>query len=175
MPSGVIGYDLSPSLCGWAYASAEGIEAGAFRLPDSRHDLGTLLAVLEQHFETLRIRFDPEVVSYEAPIKLRHDTVQTLRMIFGLGAALEYFSLRANVPCYEVDLRRVKGIMAGNPHAEKALVVKAALRLGILLPHTDTDGRKDAADAVGVAIETMNLLHPEIASPWLAVLQGLLL
>ncbi len=79
------------------------------------------------------------------------------------------------MPCYEVDLRRVKSIMTGNAGAEKALVVKAAVRLGVLLPHKDVDGRKDAADAVGVAIETMSLLHPEIAARWLAELQGLLL
>lgn len=172
---GCLGFDLSPSLCGWAYACPDGIEAGAFELPEVGHDLGTLLAVLEQHFETLVARHGPTHISYEAPIRLRHDSDLTLRQNFSLGGALEYFALRANLPCNEIDLRRVKSVMTGEPHADKSLVVKAAMRLGVLLPHKDVDGRKDAADAVGVAIETMRLLHPETAAPWIAVLQGILL
>lgn len=171
----ILGFDLSPGLCGWACVGSDGIEADAFLLPDAGPDLGTLLAILEQHFETLCERFKPDCIGYEAPIRLRHDSDRTLRQNFGLGAGLEYFSLRANLPCYEIDLRRVKGVMTGDAHADKSVVVKAAIRLGVLLPHTDAAGRKDAADAVGVALEAMRLLHPQIAAPWLAILQGLLL
>jgi Holliday junction resolvasome RuvABC endonuclease subunit len=173
--SGALGFDLSPSLCGWAYISAAGIEADAFRLPAVGHDLGTLLAVLEQHFETLKTRFSPTVCSYEAPIRLRHDADLTLRQNFGLGAGLEYFCLRSAIPCHEIDLRRVKSIMTNDSRAEKAHVVNAALKLGVILPATAEAGRKDAADAVGVALETMRLLYPEIAAPLLAKLNGTLL
>ena len=172
---GVVGFDLSPSLCGWAYINEDGIEADAFRLPELGRDLGPLIATFEQHVETLLHRFLPTTVAYEAPIRLRHDADLTLRQNFALGAALEYFCIRADVPCHEVDLRRVKSIMAGDAHADKTLVVKAALKLGVNLPLRDTEGRKDAADAVGVALETMRLLHPEIAAPYVAILQGRLL
>jgi Holliday junction resolvasome RuvABC endonuclease subunit len=148
--------------------------AGAFRLPDLGSDLGALLAVMEQHVETLFTRHEPTQVAYESPIKLSHDAVLTLRQTYSLGAALEYFSLRAGIPCSEVDLRRVKSVMTGDAHADKKLVVRAALRLGIALP-APKDGQKDAADAVGVVLETLRWLHPEIAGPHIAILHRLLL
>ena len=175
MNSGVLGFDLSPSLCGWAFIDEGVIEAGAFGLPQAGADLGTLLAVLEQHFMLLLDRFKPARIGYEAPILLRHDALMTLRRIYGLGMGLEYFSLREGLECNEVDLQRVKAVMTGEAKAPKPLVVKAAQRLGVLLPHTDALGRKDAADAVGVALEIMRLLHPEIAAPLLAKLNGTLL
>lgn len=154
---------------------ASGIEAGAFDLPQVGSDYGTLLAVMEQHFTVLLDRFKPARIAYEAPILLRHDTLQTLRRIYGLGVGLEYFALREGIDCNEVDLQRVKAVMTGEAKAPKPLVVKAAQRLGVLLPSTDALGRKDAADAVGVALEIMRLLHPEIAAPHLAILRGSLL
>lgn len=170
-----LGYDLAPGICGWAAVSADFIEAGAFQLPPLGNDLGTLLAVFEQHHVQLEERFCPALVAFESPIMRKWDSLIDVRKIYSLGAFLEYLAIRSGLPVHEVDLRAVKSVMTGDAHADKALVVKAARRLGVILPAKDAEGRKDAADAVGVALETTRLLHPEIAAPFLAILQGSLL
>jgi len=171
----VLGWDLSPSLCGWSYASADRLEAGAFELPALGSDLGTLLAAFEQHFELLVTRFSPTIISYEAPIMRKWDSLVDVRKGYSLGAMLEYLTIRAGLPVHEVDLKRVKAIMTENPHAKKTQVVAAAVSLGVTLPAKQSEGREDAADAVGVALETLRAFDPLAAAPYLAILRGTLL
>lgn len=172
---GVLAFDLSPSLCGWSFTDGEKLVAGAFELPPLGADLGALAGVLAENVGVLIERFAPSEIAYEAPILRRHDTLMTLRRIYGLGMTLEFIALRKGVPCSEVDLREIKSLMAGDRWADKKLVVAAAVRIGVELPKTDAQGRKDAADAVGAALCTLIRLDPYAAAPWVAKLRGSLL
>lgn len=175
MSGGVLGWDLSPSLCGWCFASGDRMEAGAFELTALGSDLGTLLAEFEQHREGLLSRLQPASEAYEAPIMRKWDSLIDVRKIYSLGAFLEYLAIRDGLPVHEVDLKRVKMLMTGDQWAEKAAVVRAAGRLGVILPPTKAQGREDAADAIGVALEVLNALEPVSAARWLAILRGGLL
>ena len=171
----VLGFDLSPSLCGWCFADGERLEAGAFELLALGADLGTLLAVLEQHVVVLQDRFQADAWAFEAPIMRKWDSLIDARKIYALGAMLEYLAMRAGIPVHEVDLKRVKALMAGDHWAAKADVVEGALKLGVILPARKSEGREDAADAVGVALVTLQAFDPLSAAPHLARLRGLLI
>lgn len=176
MPDGILAFDLSPSWCGWSFIGpGRKIEAGAFLIPPAGDDLGTLAAVLEQHFAVLVERFDPLQIGYEAPIMRKWDSLIDVRKIYGLGMALEYFALARELPCIEVDLKRVKMVMTDDPWAKKEDVAAAAVSLGVELPPLKAQGRLDAADAVGVALEVARLVDPHVAAPHLAKLRGNLL
>lgn len=174
MPDGVLGFDLSPSWCGWAHVG-QSIEAGAFLLEAPAEDLGALAANLEQHVTLLFRRFSPLLTAYEAPIMRKWDSLIDVRRIYGLGMALEYFAVAADVPCREIDLKRVKKLMTDDQWADKKLVAAAAESLGVVLPKSAAQGRLDAADAVGVALEACRLAAPHLADPHLAKLRGSLL
>lgn len=170
----ILGFDLSPSWCGWAHVGPT-IEAGAFLLEAPADDLGALAANLEQHASLLIARFAPIHIAYEAPIMRKWDSLIDARRIYGLGMALEYFALAAGIPCSEVDLKRVKKIMTDDQWAEKKHVAAAAESLGVVLPKNAAQGRLDAGDAVGVALEACRIAAPAIADPYLAKLRHSLL
>lgn len=175
MRSGVLGFDLSPELCGWGYAGADGLFAGAFSLLGVVQDLGGQALVLEAVADQLITRFDPAMLAYEAPILLKHDTLLTLRNIYGLGMVLERLAATRGLPVEEVDNKRLKNFMTGDPYAKKLQVVAAAQRLGVVLPAKDSEGRRDAADGLGCALLALSVSDPAAASPWLAKLRGGLL
>ncbi len=176
MTGGVLAFDLSPSLCGWGFAGPGGeLCADAFLLPPMGSNLGGIALHLEDMVVTLIDRFLPAQLSYEAPILLRHDSLIDLRRIYGLGMVLEYLAARADIPCGEVDLRQIKNLMTNDPFADKKLVVAAALALGVKLPATDKEGRKDAADALGCALVTLAYTDPLSAAPHIAKLKHRLL
>lgn len=172
----VLFFDLSPSLCGYAYAGTDGrLEAGAFELPALGQDLGGLASALEVRVQILIDRFQPTELGYEAPILLKHDTLLDLRRIYGLGMVLEFIADRESLPCNEVDLKRIKTLMTGDHWAKKPEIVAAAVRLGVALPAKKNEGREDAADAVGGALCALNIIDPQAAAPWIAKLRhGLL-
>ncbi len=173
---GVLAFDLSPSLCGWCFAGQDGfLTADAFALPDLGADLGGMAAALQSNVEALIDRFAPSELAYEAPLLLKHDSLIDLRRIYGLGVVLELLAHREGLPINEMDPKRVKNTMTGDPYAKKPAVVAAAVSLGVRLPATKAEGREDAADAVGVAVIQISISHPEVASPWLAILRGSLL
>jgi Holliday junction resolvasome RuvABC endonuclease subunit len=175
MHKGVLAFDLSPSLCGWCFADGETLEAGAFELPELGSDLGGLAQILVSMVRVLIKRFEPAEFAYEAPLLLKHDSLLDLRRIYGLGMVLELLAVDAGSPVREMDPKRIKNFMTGDPYAKKAAVVAAAVRLGVKLPPTKADGREDAADAVGAALVALSISDPAAASPWLAKLRGSLL
>jgi Holliday junction resolvasome RuvABC endonuclease subunit len=174
MPSGVLAFDLSPNLCGWAHVG-EQIEAGAFRLLGVVPDLGANALALEAMAEALIQRFDPAMLAYEAPLLLKHDALLKLRVTYGLGMELERIGAVHGLRCEEMDPKRIKGFMTGDAYADKKEVVKAAQRIGVILPPTDEAGRKDAADAVGAGLVCLSVSDPATCGPWLAALRGSLL
>lgn len=177
MPSGVLAFDLSPSLCGWSFAGTDGsLVADAFQLPALGGDLGGLALALEGIVDPLIHRFDPAMLAYEAPLLLRHDTLLDLRRIYGLGMVLELVAARAGLDIQEMDPKRIKSTVTGDAYAKKKLVADTLeARLGVNLPSTPALGRLDAGDATGCAIIQLSILDPAAASPHLAKLRGSLL
>lgn len=176
MAAGVLGFDLSPSLCGWAFAGQDGtLLADAWALPPLSPDLGGIALVLEQNVETLIARFQPAAIAYEAPLLLKHDTLLKLRCTYGIGVVLELLATKHGIPCQEMDPKRIKKVMTDDAYAEKKAVVAAARLLGVALPPSKAAGAEDAADAVGCAIIALSILDPAAASPHLATLRGSLL
>ena len=175
MASGVLAFDLSPSLCGWSYLHDATFVADAFDLGGVSTDLGGMGRALTGQVRTLRERFDPDRICYEAPILTPHDRLATLRCTYGLGMVLETLADGWGVPCNEEDLRAIKNLLTGDQWADKKFVVKGILAMGVVLPATDADGRKDAADAAGCALVTLQKVDPAAADVWLAKIKGWLL
>lgn len=158
---GVLGLDLSPSLNGWSYIDGPRTPiADAWEFDRFGDDLGALACAYDDHLDELFRLFDPAYVAYESPILRKWDKLPTLRRIYGLGMATERYCRTRGVIYKEADLRLVKAQLAGDAFADKADMVKAALRLGVILPKTDAAGRKDAADATGVALYGMAEYSP---------------
>lgn len=174
MPS-VLAFDLSASLCGWAFAGEGPLAAGAFALPALGSDLGGLALAMEQTVIALIVRFNPSEVAYEAPLLLKHDTLLNLRRIYGLGMVLELICAREGLAVSEMDPKRIKAFMTGDAYAPKGQVVTAAAGLGVILPPSKAQGREDAADAVGCALIALSVLDAQAALPWVAKLRGALL
>ncbi len=170
-----LAFDLSPSLCGWAYIDPDRIEAGAFKLLGVIPNLGAQAVALDAVAEVLIKRFNPDLISYEAPLLLKHDALLKLRHTYGLGMELERLAETRGLPAKEMDPKRIKGMMTGDAYADKKEVVKAALRLGVELPPSDAQGRKDAADAVGAGIVALADFDPQSVARWVAILRNSLL
>lgn len=172
MASGVLAFDLSPSLCGWSYLHDATFVADAFDLGGVSTDLGGMGRALTGQVRTLRERFDPDRICYEAPILKPHDRLATLRCTYGLGMVLETLAAAWDLPCNEVDLRQIKRLITGDQWCDKKFVVQGIQNLGIALPATDGEGRKDAADAAGCALVTLQAIDPAAADVWLAKIKG---
>lgn len=172
----ILGFDLAPSLSGYCVGDGQGAPvAAAWEFPDCGDDLGALGEHMAQQARALIAEHQPDLVTYEAPILRQTDKLWKLRRIYGLGMALEMTCRAADVPCLEIDLRRIKGVLTGDAFAEKTEVVRAVMRLGVPLPRTDAEGRKDAADAFGCWLIGMMEIDHAAASPWLARIGGCLL
>lgn len=172
---GVLAFDLSPSLCGWGFVQGAEFVTGAWDLGGVTTDLGGMGRALSAQVRTLRERFDPERICYEAPILKPHDKLATLRCTYGLGMVLETLADGWGIPCNEVDLRQIKRLLTGDQWADKKFVLKAIVGLGVALPPSDAAGRKDAADAAGCALVSLQAVDPAAADIWLAKIKGWLL
>lgn len=185
MAGGVLFFDIAPSLTGYCVGDGWSVPtAAAWEFPDCGDDLGWLGRAMADQARALIREHRPERVGYEAPILKRHDTLWKLRRIYGLGMVLETVCQEDEfrrpdgsfLPCGEADLRRMKSLITGDPHAEKTDVAKIiSQRLCIPLPRTNDEGRLDASDAASGWLLTMSEFFPEAAAPWLARLGGLLL
>lgn len=175
MASGVLAFDLSPSLCGWSYLHDATFVADAFDLGGVSTDLGGMGRALTNQVRVLRQQYNPGRLCYEAPILKPHDKLATLRCTYGLGMVLETLADGWGIPCNEVDLRQIKRLLTGDQWADKKFVLKAIVGLGVALPPSDAAGRKDAADAAGCALVSLQAVDPAAADVWLAKIKGWLL
>lgn len=185
MAGGVLFFDLAPSLCGYCVGDGLSVPVcSAWEFPPLGTDLGALGRHMAGQARALIRQHRPDRVGYESPILLPHDALADVRRIFGLGMVLEVVCQEDEfrqpdgefLPCGEADLRRMKSIITGNPHAEKPAVAKIISdTLCIPLPRTVEEGRHDASDAASGWLLTMSEFFPEAAAPWLARLGGLLL
>lgn len=176
MAGGVLFFDLAPGMSGYCVGDGQSVPVcGAWMFPKVGSDLGALGHAMAAQTRALIREHQPGMVGYESPILLPHDNKEDLRRIFGLGLVVEMVCQEREfaLPCGEADLRRMKSLITGNPHAKKPDVARIiSTVLAIPLPRTIEEGRHDAADAASGWLLTLSEFDPEAAGPWLARLRG---
>lgn len=177
----LLGLDLASRLTGWCVGDGSSVPAcGAWSFPpvkaeDGSHDFGLLLATLDEYLTNCHARRPFEAVSYEAPILVfqrrgpdgavaRNDNLGTLRLLYPLGAFVEYWCHIRSIPCFEVSVQAIKKEVGGHRHAAKADLVFVAERAGLKLP--PGAGREDAADAFGAWLCLLRHLHSARSADW---------
>lgn len=152
----LLGLDLASRLTGWCAGSGPAVPAcDAWEFPPINGDYGLLLTTLEDYLDVVFGRFQPEAVAYEAPILIARgrgahrygDKLSTLRLLYPMGAFVEWYCLRRSVPCFEVTVSEIKKEVTGNAYAPKDDLVAIAEKCGLALPNGP--GSMDAADAFG--------------------------
>lgn len=170
----LLGLDPGTRLMGWCVGNGEQLPlCGAW--PFERYgeeNLGGLMHALNDNLTRICGRHGVTVVAYEQPIKKPHDSRSMLRRTYGLGAHIEWFCHVRGIPCFEVDLHDGKQALAGSRGAEKDDMVAAAEKLGLALPETNAEGRKDAADAAGIWLALLRAQNPRLLSRFDQVLWG---
>lgn len=142
------GIDISVKCTGWvAGLGADVPNCGAwfYAEEDTGADYGLLLELFRRDLEALAARHPPTHITYEAPLLMRWDKLQTLRRTYGLGAFLELWGRDRGAVVEEEDPKNLKRRLTGNSYAEKSEMVRMARQLGVQLPKGDA--AKDAADA----------------------------
>lgn len=149
----LIGWDLGTRKNGWCAGSGDKIpQAGGFRLspisgPDELGDMG---AEFQGAVMAVHNRF-PHATHWisERPLLVATDNRWTLERLMGLSCLVQTIGRKLGKVCKMVDNGSAKLEFAGRG-ASKDDMVAMALKLGIVLPELDADGREDAADAAGV-------------------------
>lgn len=163
-------FDIATRLTGWCSGTGDVRPAvGAFPFRQVDDDLGALGALFR---EFLRIHFDtyqPTSVGYESPILVPTDSLLKVRKIYGMGMILETECAERGIPVWEKDLRDLKRELTGDPSADKAMMVEAALLAGIDLPPKG-EGQDDAADAFAGWLIGIRALNPKASARWDSVI-----
>lgn len=170
----IAGIDIGPALTGWCVGSgADTPLAGAWAFPDFGVRYGALVNALDVQVNALFDQHAVTSVAYEAAILRTSarggrftDNLHWLTQRLGMDAHLEWMCEVRGIPCKAVDLRLIKGRLAGDAHASKADMVKAAVRLGVALPAKKDDGREDAADAFGAWLWGVHEFAPNHLTVW---------
>jgi Holliday junction resolvasome RuvABC endonuclease subunit len=145
----ILALDLAPRKTGWCAGKGQEVPTAGALLSEA-DSLGELGATLWSGLESLRRRFEPTHIIVEAPIKAPHDSLLTLRKLYGMGFLTETFAAVYSIPYTEADLRAVKRELTGSSQADKDQMVHMAEKCGVALPRYKAHGREDAADAFGV-------------------------
>lgn len=150
----MIGWDLNTKCCGWAAGDPPDLPtAGAFRLFE-RSDLGKLGGEFRARVLEIHRRFPADRWLVEAPLLMRHDSLDTLERQYGIQFLLHTLANSLGIVCEKVPWEEVKlelgGKKVNGAWPDKEAQAKAAERMGVRLPATMADGRGDAADGVGV-------------------------
>lgn len=190
-----VGADLASS-AGLCYGRPNTVPfATAIRAPVSGKDLGLwggfFWRAFNGLFDQLERRLEPDegiVVNYESPIlpvarwdktlgKMTGGTnIETTRKLQGLGMILEtVIDIRVNdhgskIEVYECNLKTMKRELGGSGSADKASMVFAARKIGIVLP--DGPEAMDAADGVAAWLLAVKHKAPEHYEFWLKRLHG---
>lgn len=170
----LLGLDLASRLTGWCAGDGTSIPAcGAWEFERVDGDYGWLLDQLDQHLQVSIDRFKPEAVAYEAPILIARgrggaivgDTLSKLRLLYPLGAHVEFVCRRRGIQCFEVGVKAIKKEITGNAHAEKGDMVAIAKKCGLKLP-IKSRGEDDAADAFGAWMILLRHFNPALSDHW---------
>lgn len=174
----LLGLDLASRLSGWCCGDGAQIpECGAWEFPKIDGDYGLLLATLDDYLNIAHQRFGFQAVSYEAPILIARgrngerygDDLGKLRLLYPMGAFVEYWCRRHDVECWEVTIQEIKKEVTGNVHAAKDDMVAMARKCGLALPEGSYEGRvraEDAADAWGAWLLLLRYLDKGRSSEW---------
>lgn len=120
-----------------------------------------------EHFRALEkwllmfvAQHDPALVIYEAPIPTqKRTTLQTLRILYGMGAVVEFTLDRIGRECEEADVSVIRRHFIGKYRKGEAKTATiAACRRLDFWPHDD-----NAADAIAVWHYKCCLIRPELA------------
>lgn len=176
----LLGLDLASKLTGWCAGSGETIpECGAWALPSARNDdgsysYGRMLCGLEDYLEIAKRRFGITDVAYEAPILVTRraddpdrqfgDNLNKLRLLYPLGAFLEWWCERNGITCAEVTVQAIKSEVTGNHIAPKGDLVAVARHCGLRLP--EGPGIDDAADAWGAWLLLLRATDAKVSATW---------
>lgn len=175
----LLGLDLASRLTGWcAGTGAEVPECGAWAFPKIDGDYGLLLATLDDYLNVAHRRFGFTSVAYEAPILIprqrgvdpRHthgfgDTLAKLRLLYPLGAFVEYWCRRHEVECFEVTVAEIKKEVTGNRFGDKSDIIDIAEKCGLQLPSA-SKGADDAADAFGAWLLLLRATDKNLSAAW---------
>lgn len=170
----LLGLDLASRLTGWCAGAGETVpQVGAWAFEPAEGDFGFLLDQLDRHLAVAMDRFQPTAVAYEAPVLIARgrsgraggDTLAKLRLLYPLGAHVEFVCRRRGVPCYEVNVRTVKKELTGDSLAEKGAMYAMAQKLGAKLPPR-TSGGEDAADALAVWLVLLRHMDRRLSAEW---------
>lgn len=131
-------------------------------------DYGLLLDALDLFLQGAFRRWpDIAAVGFEAPILIgksvgsKHASkLSTLRLLYPMGAFVEYFCRRCNIPCHEVGVQEAKAEVTGKPNAKKEEVSLLAEKCGVKLP---VIGRHDAGDSWSVWARLLRYYDPAAA------------
>jgi len=147
--------DLGPNLTGFTVGDGSVIPlCDVWRFDKVGAEYGKLLLQFEKRLDALFAEHAIEAVGYEAPLLISRgkgkrygDKLSTLRRVYPLGAFLEWYCLKREIPVSEVLPTAIKREVTGKSYADKELLVVAALQCGVDLP--TGDAAKDAADSWG--------------------------
>lgn len=174
----LLGLDLASRLTGWCCGDGAQLpHCGAWEFDPCEGDYGKLLAQLEDYLNVAHRRFAFTAVAYEAPLLVTRkyrdghgqvhevrDKLSTLRLLYPLGAFVEWWSLRQGLPYWEVSVTDIKKEVTGNVYAVKDDLVAIARKVGLELPAGE--GAKDAADAWGAWLLLLRYMEPELSRAW---------
>ncbi len=140
--------DLATST-GWAAGHREdGPSWGRNVLPRTGTDIGAFLQPHDDWLDTFLHKWRPDVVTYEAPILHRSNTLQTCRKLYSLAGVTEMVCRRHHIRCHEVDNQKVKRFFTGYGGKKGGRMIMAARDRGW---KTASD---DEADALGIWLYT---------------------
>lgn len=179
----LLGLDLASRLTGWCCGDgAQDPALGVWEFPnirdaDGEYDYGLLLATLEDYLGAAFARFSPGAVAYEAPLLITAgrrgvdlqarsfgDNLSKLRLLYPLGAFVEWYCHRRGVPCHEVTVPEVKAEVTNDRHADKETIAQVAEGCGLVLP--TGPGRLDAADAFAVWKRLLRSYNAARSAEW---------
>lgn len=176
----LMGLDLGSRSTGWCCGAGAGNpEVGAWSIDahgdDGAPDYGKMLAQLEDYLHTAHLRFGFTTVAYEAPILVTSrfvkdgetrygDNLNKLRLLYPLGAFVEWFCHRRGIDCFEVTIQAIKKEVTGNHLAVKDDMVAIAQKVGLDLPRNKT--AEDAADAFGAWLLLLRAFDKTASAEW---------
>lgn len=175
----LLGLDLASRLTGWCCGSGQDVpECGAWPFDPIDGDYGLLLHQLDEYLQVAFQRFQPTHVAYEAPLLIARpnaqrpyaDKLSTLRLLYPMGAFVEFSCRRANIPCYEVLVSEIKKEVTGNAYAPKGDLVTIAEKCGLTLPKGPAS--MDAADAWGAWLLLLRAFDKNLSATWDARIWG---
>lgn len=168
----IIGWDLSSRLCGWCAGDGSTMPvAGAFELVRREH-LGKVGAEFQGHVLRIHKRFPAAGWAVEKPLLLPTDALWSLERIYGVAFLLWTLAEKLGVECKGVSVEQVKSEWGGARRASKDDMVFVCEKVGIVLPATIDEGRRDAADACGAWKVGLRLFRSPYLARWDSAIYG---